>query len=114
VEEEQSGRADLQRLVQKANSEAALWRQKCESGEGGVRSEEMEEMKRKLTAKVQDAESQLEAATTKLTSLEKANHRLKAELEDATVEMERVRLTTLFISQPRPDSLHLSRPHALK
>ena len=38
MEEEQTGRADLQRLVQKANSEAAMWRQKCESGEGGVRS----------------------------------------------------------------------------
>jgi len=77
--------------VQKANAEMQQWKQKCERGEGGVRSEEMEEMKRKLTAKVQDAESQLEAATTKLSSLEKANHRLKAELEDATVEMERVR-----------------------
>ena len=38
LEEEQSGRADMQRALQKANAEAQQWKQKCESGEGGVRS----------------------------------------------------------------------------
>ena len=82
LEEEQGGRAKPQRLVQKANADAAQWKQKCEHGEGGVRSEEM---KWKLTAKLQDAEAQLEAATTKLSSLEKNNHHVNAELEDATI-----------------------------
>jgi len=91
VEEEQIGRADLQRLVQKANSEAALWRQKMESGEGGVRSEEMEDMKKKFTARLLDTESQLEAALSKAASLDKANHRLRAEMEDLSIEVERVR-----------------------
>lgn len=90
LEEEQSGRADLQRLLQKANAEAANWRQKCESGEGGVRSEELEDLKKKLGAKLLDAESQLEAALTKAASLEKNNNRLKGELEDLTIEVERV------------------------
>ena len=90
MEEEQSGRADLQRLVQKANSEAALWRQKCESGEGGVRSEEMEEMKKKFTARLLETESQLEAALSKAASMDKANHRLRGELEDLSIEVERV------------------------
>jgi len=92
VEEEQSGRADLQRLVQKANSEAALWKQKCESGEGGVRSEELDEIKKKFTARLMETESQLEAALSKAASMDKANHRLRAELEDMSVEVERVRV----------------------
>lgn len=90
LEEEQSGRADLQRLLQKANSEAATWKQKLASGEGGVRSEELEELKRKLNAKLQDTESQLEAALSKAASLDKANGRLRGELEDVTIEVERV------------------------
>jgi len=90
VEEEQIGRADLQRLVQKANSEAAVWKQKCESGEGGVRSEELEEMKKKFTARLMDTESQLEAALSKAVGLDKTNHRLRSELEDLTIEVERV------------------------
>jgi len=80
----------MQRLVQKANGKAAMWRQKCKSGEGGVRSEELDEMKKKFTAKVMDAESQLEAALSKAASLDKANHRLRAEMEDLSVEVERV------------------------
>jgi len=90
LEDEQSGRADLQRLLQKANGEAANWRQKCESGEGGVRSEEVEELKKKLSAKLLETESQLEAALAKAASLEKNNNRLKGELEDLTIEVERV------------------------
>lgn len=90
LEEEQSGRADLQRLLQKANSEAATWKQKLASGEGGVRSEELEDLKRKLNAKLQDTEAQLEAALSKAASLDKANGRLRGELEDLTIEVERV------------------------
>ena len=97
LEEEQSGRADLQRLVQKANAEAATWKSKCESGEGGVRSEELEELKRKLNAKLQETESQLENALHKAASADKANHKLRGELEDLTIEVERVRITFLYI-----------------
>ena len=61
-----------------------------ESGEGGVRSEEMEELKRKYNSKIQDLESQLEAALAKASSLEKARNRLQGELEDLSVEVERV------------------------
>jgi len=89
LEEEQSSRSDLQRLITKANNEAAEWRRKCESGEGGVSSEALEELKRKLSVKLQETESQLEAALTKAASLEKANHRMRGELEDLSIEVER-------------------------
>ena len=67
-----------------------MWRHKCESGEGGVRSEEMDEMKRKMNAKLQEAESQMEAALAKVSSLEKAKMKLAGELEDVVIEVERV------------------------
>lgn len=90
LEEEQEGRADLQRLLTKANNEINVWRHKLESGEGGVRSEELDELKRKFNAKLADAESQLEAAQSKCSSLEKARTRLQGELEDVMIEVERV------------------------
>jgi chromosome segregation ATPase len=75
LEEEQEGRADLQRLLTKANNEIQVWRHKLESGEGGVRSEELEDLKRKMNAKLAETESQLEAAQSKASSLEKAKNR---------------------------------------
>lgn len=91
MEEEQAARGDMQRLLTKANNEVAVWKQKCENGEGGVRSEELDELKRKLNAKLMETEAALEAAQAKASSLDKANHRLKGELEDLTIEVERVR-----------------------
>jgi len=91
LEEEQAGRSDLQRLVTKANTEAATWKQKFESGEGGVSSEALDELKRKLSGKLLETEAQLEAALTKAASFDKVNHRLRGEVEDLMVEVERVR-----------------------
>ena len=67
-----------------------MWKQKCDSGEGGVRSEEMEEMKKKFMSKLMETESQLEAALSRATSMDKANHRLRVEMEDLSIEVERV------------------------
>ena len=66
-----------------------MWKAKFESGEGGVRSEEMEEMKRKMNARLQEAEQALEAAHSKVNSLEKVKSRLNGELEDLMIEVER-------------------------
>ena len=89
-EEEQENRANLQRLLQKAQNEASEWKRKCESGEGGVRSEELDDLKKKLNGKISDLESQLEAANSKANSLEKARSRLQGEIDDIVIEMERV------------------------
>ncbi len=90
LEEEQEARADLQRMLTKANNEANTWRQKFQSGEGGVRSEEMDDLKRKMNAKLAETESNLEASHAKCISLEKTRNRLQNELEDVMVEVERV------------------------
>jgi len=53
LDEEQESRSELQRQLTRANNEAAAWRSKFESGEGGIRPEEMDELKKKLTARIQ-------------------------------------------------------------
>ena len=54
----------------KSNSELQLWRSKYET-EGLARAEELEEAKRKLAAKLAEAEEQVEQALAKCNSLEK-------------------------------------------
>jgi len=88
LEEEQDGRSDLQRQLSKANSEVQQWRSKFES-EGTARAEELEENKRKLQAKLSDAEQAAEAAMLKVAALEKAKSRLQGELEDLMIDVER-------------------------
>jgi hypothetical protein len=46
--------------------------------------------RRKLQAKLQDAEQNAEAANAKVSSLEKAKNRLQGELEDLSIDVERV------------------------
>ena len=80
LEEEQEGRSDMQRMLTKATNEINEWRRKFESGEGGVRSEELDDLKRKMNAKLAEAESALEAAQAKVAQLEKVKHRLNGEM----------------------------------
>jgi hypothetical protein len=47
LEEEQEAKSELQRQVSKANAETQQWRAKYE-GEGLLRSEELEEQRRKI------------------------------------------------------------------
>jgi len=88
LEEEQEGRSDLQRALSKANNEVSQWRSKFES-EGTARAEELEEARRKLAVKLQDAEQAAEAAQLKCQALEKAKSRLQGELEDLMIDVER-------------------------
>lgn len=44
LEEEQEGKSELQRLLNKANTEAQMWRSKYET-EGASRAEELEDSK---------------------------------------------------------------------
>ena len=88
LEEELESKAELQRQVSKLNSEVQQWRARFES-EGSARREELEEAKRKLAAKLTEAEEQVEAALVKCNALEKAKARLQGEVEDLMVDVER-------------------------
>ncbi|KAK9539500.1 hypothetical protein VZT92_004602 [Zoarces viviparus] len=87
-EEEQEAKAELQRGMSKANFEVAQWRTKYET-DAIQRTEELEEAKKKLTQRLQDAEEAVEAVNAKCSSLEKTKHRLQNEIEDLMVDVER-------------------------
>jgi len=93
LEEEQERRADVQRQLVKANNDGAIWRQKFESGEGGIRPEELDDLKKKLGARIHDGEAQLEAALAKAIALEKAKNRAQMEIEALMAEVEKVSST---------------------
>ncbi|XP_043470810.1 myosin heavy chain, muscle isoform X8 [Leptopilina heterotoma] len=88
VEEEAEGKADLQRQLSKANAESQLWRTKYES-EGVARAEELEEAKRKLQARLAEAEETIESLNQKVIALEKTKQRLATEVEDLQLEVDR-------------------------
>ncbi|KAJ8374879.1 hypothetical protein SKAU_G00054590 [Synaphobranchus kaupii] len=87
-EEEQEAKAELQRSLSKANSEVAQWRTKYET-DAIQRTEELEDAKKKLVQRLQDAEEAVEAVNAKCSSLEKTKHRLQNEIEDLMVDVER-------------------------
>jgi hypothetical protein len=62
---------------------------------GMARGEELEEAKRKLAAKLAEAEEQVEAALNKCNALEKAKSRLQGEVEDLMVDVERANASKL-------------------
>ncbi|KAG8196055.1 hypothetical protein JTE90_007800 [Oedothorax gibbosus] len=88
LEEEQEAKADLQRQLSKANAEVQLWRTKYES-EGLARLEELEDSKRKLQARLQEADETIEQLNQKCSSLDKTKTRLQGELEDMSIEVEK-------------------------
>ncbi|KAG9343689.1 hypothetical protein JZ751_013067 [Albula glossodonta] len=87
-EEEQEAKAELQRGMSKANSEVAQWRTKYET-DAIQRTEELEEAKKKLAQRLQDAEEAAEAINSKCSSLEKTKQRLQGEVDDLMMDVER-------------------------
>ena len=66
-----------------------LWKRKCESGEGSIRPEELEDMRRKFLSRIEETESQVEAAIAKIHTLEKHRNKFSMEIEDLMIEVER-------------------------
>ncbi|XP_012993681.2 myosin heavy chain, fast skeletal muscle [Esox lucius] len=87
-EEEQEAKAELQRALSKANGEVAQWRTKYET-DAIQRTEELEEAKKKLAQRLQDAQEAIEATNSKCASLEKTKQRLLGEVEDLMIDVER-------------------------
>ncbi|XP_018543454.1 myosin heavy chain, fast skeletal muscle [Lates calcarifer] len=87
-EEEQEAKAELQRAMSKANSEVAQWRTKYET-DAIQRNDELEEAKKKLAQRLQEAEEGIEAVNAKCSSLEKTKQRLQGEVEDLMTDVDR-------------------------
>uniref|UniRef100_A0A8C4DZ24 Myosin-7 n=1 Tax=Dicentrarchus labrax TaxID=13489 RepID=A0A8C4DZ24_DICLA len=88
LEEESEARGELQRLVSKLNADVTSWRSKYET-DAIHRTEELEETKRKLAVRLQEAEEAAESAQARAASLEKVKQRLQGEVEDLTIDLER-------------------------
>uniref|UniRef100_A0A3Q3FVJ3 Myosin, heavy chain 7B, cardiac muscle, beta a n=1 Tax=Labrus bergylta TaxID=56723 RepID=A0A3Q3FVJ3_9LABR len=87
-DEEQEAKAELQRALSKANTEVAQWRTKYET-DAIQRTEELEEAKKKVVTRLQEAEESVEACNAKCSSLEKTKQRLLTEIEDLVIDLER-------------------------
>jgi len=96
LEEEQEAKVDLQRALSKSNTEIANWRSKYEN-DAIARMEELEDAKKKLALKLQDADEQTENALSKAASLEKVKARMANEFDDlqAAYERQTVQLSNL-------------------
>merc|ERR1711962_1345869 len=80
LEEEHETKSDLQRQLSKALSEAQMYRAKYES-EGIARAEELEAARLKISARLEEAEQQIEQLNFKNVSLEKIKVRISSEYD---------------------------------
>ncbi|CAK7318384.1 MYH13 [Vulpes lagopus] len=116
-EEEQEGKAELQRALSKANSEVAQWRTKYET-DAIQRTEELEEAKyglpghgsrglaltkKKLAQRLQEAEENTEAVSSKCASLEKTKQRLQGEVDDLMLDLERTSTARAILDRKQRD-----------
>ncbi|XP_018058671.1 PREDICTED: paramyosin, long form-like [Atta colombica] len=88
LEEESEARLDIERQLVKANGEVSVWRSKYET-EANARIEEVEELRRKYTARIQEQEEQIETLLVKINNLEKQKSRLQSEVEVLIIDLEK-------------------------
>ncbi|XP_078510888.1 myosin-1-like [Lissotriton helveticus] len=97
-EEELEAKSELQRAMSKANCEVGQWRSKYET-DAIQRMDELEEAKRKIAQRLQEAEEQVEAANSKCSSLEKTKQRLQGEVEDLMHDLERANAAAAILDK---------------
>ncbi|CAK1554593.1 unnamed protein product [Leptosia nina] len=103
LEEESEARLDLERQLVKANGEVQHWRSKFEA-EAAARAEEIEEIRRKYSIRIQEQEEQIETLIAKISSVEKQKSRLQSEVEVLIIDLEKANGTAREL-QKRTDQL---------
>lgn len=88
LEEESEARLDLERQLVKSNGEVSHWRSKFEA-EAAARAEEIEEIRRKYSIRIQEQEEQIETLIAKISSIEKQKSRLQSEVEVLIIDLEK-------------------------
>ncbi|XP_058838909.1 paramyosin, long form [Topomyia yanbarensis] len=88
LEEESEARMDLERQLVKANGEAGTYKSKYEA-EVMARNEEIEEIRRKYTIRIQESEEHIESLQLRLNKLEKEKSRLSSEIEILIIDLEK-------------------------
>jgi chromosome segregation ATPase len=90
LDDEERERADLQRLVSKTNAEMLQMQQRLDNQAAGAAMQELDDIKRKMNARIQDVTSALEAAQTKASNAEKGKAKMQSEIDLLAVELEKV------------------------
>ena len=88
IEDDEAIKNNLHNQLSKAHSEIQQWKAKWESA-GYVPREEMEELRKKLTLRLQEADDHIEQLNIKTSSLEKTKLQLTNEVEELANELER-------------------------
>jgi len=98
LEEESEARIDLERQLSKVNADAMTWKSKYES-ECQAHTDEVEEIRRKLSAKTAEYEEAIEALINKTSALEKQKSRLQSEVEVLIIDLEKANSNALTLSK---------------
>lgn len=83
--------------------EAAQWHARFDA-ESAARAEEIEELRRKFTCRIQEQEEHIETLLVKVNNLEKQKSRLQSEVEVLIIDLEKANGTAREL-QKRVDSL---------
>ncbi|RZC36450.1 paramyosin, partial [Asbolus verrucosus] len=92
LEEESEARLDLERQLVKSQGELQVYKSKYEA-ECVARAEEVEELRRKYTARITEQEEHIEALLVKVNNLEKQKSRLQSEVEVLIIDLEKANNT---------------------
>merc|ERR1739848_252622 len=95
LENEAMRKSDALKALSKAQAEIQLWKSRYET-EGLGRIEELEGARNKLQAKIVENEELVDVLTTKVANAEKSKGRQAADLDDLSMEYERVHAAALI------------------
>merc|ERR1712193_189755 len=95
LENEAMRKSDALKALSKSQAEIQLWKSRLET-EGMGRIEELEGARNKLQAKIVENEELVDVLSTKVANAEKSEGRLGADLDDISMEYERVHAAALI------------------
>merc|ERR550539_1068002 len=95
MENEAMRKSDAPKALSKAQAETQLWKSRFET-EGMGRIEELEGARNKLQAKIVENEELVDVLTTKVANAEKSKGRQAADLDDLSMEYERIHAAALI------------------
>merc|ERR1712142_828236 len=95
LENEAMRKSDALKALSKAQAETQLWKSRFET-EGMGRIEELEGARNKLQSKIVENEELVDVLTTKVANAEKSKGRQAADLDDLSMEYERVHAAALI------------------
>ncbi|KAI2807740.1 hypothetical protein BLOT_005679 [Blomia tropicalis] len=98
IEDDESIKLNLHNQLSRAHAETQEWKTKFESA-GYVLREEMEEMRKKMGLRLQEADDHIEQLNIKSSTLEKQKQKLTNEVEELANELERAHVMVVTLEK---------------